>query len=102
MYAVVEIGSLQYKVAEGETINATRLGEEGNNITFDKVLLYANGTDIRVGQPYVKDVTVTAKVVKHLLDDKVYAYKFKKRKGTRVTKGHRQQLAEFSITKIAA
>lgn len=102
MYAVVEIGSLQYKVAEGETINASRLGEEGKNITFDKVLFYANGNDIRVGQPYLKDVKVTAKVVKHLLDDKVIAFKFKKRKGIRNKKGHRQELAAFNITKIAA
>ncbi len=102
MYAVVEIGSLQYKVVEGETINASRLGEEGKNVTFDRVLLYANGTDIRVGQPYLKDVTVTAKVVKNLLDDKVYAFKYRKRKGIRVKKGHRQEIAAFNITKISA
>ena len=102
MYAVVEIGSLQYKVVEGETINAPRLGEEGKDIIFDKVLLFANGTDIRVGQPYVKDVTVTAKVLRHQLDDKVFAFKFKKRKGIRNKKGHRQQSAAFSITKIVA
>ena len=52
MYAIIEIGSTQYKVSEGDVIKAHRLKEEaGKNITLDKVLLFAKGTDIRIGQP---------------------------------------------------
>jgi large subunit ribosomal protein L21 len=103
MYAVVKIGSLQYKVAEGETVHAFRLGDdEGKGITLDKVLLYANGSDIRVGQPYLKDVKVTATVARHFKDDKVMSFQFKKRKGVRVKKGYRQALTAINITKISA
>ena len=103
MYAVVKIGSLQYKVKEGDTVRAFRTEDEkGKEITLDQVLLYANGSDIRIGQPFLKDVKVTAKVLDHLLADKVIVYKFRRRKGSRVKKGHRQRLTAFNITKIAA
>jgi len=103
MFAVVQIGSLQYKVAEGDTIDADRLeGKEGKSITLDQVLLYTNGSDIRVGQPFLKDVKVTATVVKHLLDKKVIAFKYRRRENSKRTKGHRQQLTALNITKISA
>ena len=70
MYAIIQIGSSQFKVSEGDVIDAHRLNEkEGKNITVDKVLLFAKGTDVRIGQPYLKDVKVTAKVVSHGLDE---------------------------------
>ena len=66
MYAIIQVGSSQYKVSEGDTINANRLKEEvGKNITVDKVLLFSKGSDVRIGQPYLKDVKVTAKVIDH-------------------------------------
>ena len=81
MYAIVQVGSSQMKVSEGDVVDAHRIKEEaGKSITLDKVLLFAKGSDIRIGQPYLKDVKVTAKVVQHHLDDKVVAYKYRKRK----------------------
>jgi len=101
MYAIVEIGSSQFKVSEGDTIQLNRLGdEEGKKITLDKVLLFAKGSDIRVGQPYLKDVKVTAKVIEHVKSDKVIAFRFKRRKGIRVKTGHRQKMTAINITQI--
>ncbi len=103
MYAIVEIGSSQIKVSEGDVIDAHRLTEEaGKNVTLDKVLLFAKGSDIRVGQPYLKDVKVTAKVVEHHSADKVVAYKYRKRKNSAKKIGYRQKLTALNITKISA
>ena len=103
MYAIVQVGSSQMKVSEGDVVDAHRIKEEaGKSITLDKVLLFAKGSDIRIGQPYLKDVKVTAKVVEHHLDDKVVAYKYRKRKNSASKIGHRQRLTALNITKISA
>lgn len=103
MYAVVQIGGAQYKVAEGDVIRTTRLeGDEGSQITLDQVLLVGNGTDVRVGQPYLKDATVTAKVQKHVSGSKVLAFKFRRRKDSATLRGHRQKLTVLNIGKITA
>jgi large subunit ribosomal protein L21 len=103
MYAIVQVGSAQFKIKEGDTIDASRLAEEeGKNITIDQVLLYSNGEDIRVGQPFLKDVKVTAKVLAHKLDDRRLAFKFRRRKGYSRKVGHRPHLTSLNITKISA
>lgn len=103
MFVVVQIGSSQFKVAEGDTISANRLAdEEGKNVTLDKVLMFSNGEDVRVGQPYLKDVKVTAKVLKHTRGKKLIAFKFRRRKNYARKKGHRQDLTALNITKISA
>ena len=103
MFAVVQIGSGQYKVSEGDLIDAHRFqDDEGKKVTLDKVLVFAKGSDVRIGQPYLKDVKVQAKVVRHLLDDKVTAFKYRKRKDSASKIGHRQRLTALSIEKISA
>lgn len=101
MYAIVELGSAQYKVSEGDTINTNRLDREsGKSFKIEKVLLFADGNKIEVGQPYLKDVKVTATVVKELRGPKTAAVKFRRRKGSRQKIGHRQDLSAVNITKI--
>ena len=103
MFAVVQVGSLQYKISEGDTIEAFRLEEEeGKSITLDKVLLFANGDDVRIGRPYLKDVKITAEVVDHPLDNKVIAFKFRRRKNSARIRGHRQKLTSLHIKRISA
>ncbi len=101
MYAIVQVGSSQFKVAEGDVIESHRLkGEEGKDITLDKVLMFAKGTDVRIGQPYLQDVQVTAKIVRHCLDDKLVVFKYRKRKDSSSKIGHRQKLTALNITEI--
>ncbi|MDP2653804.1 MAG: 50S ribosomal protein L21 [Candidatus Omnitrophota bacterium] len=103
MFAVIQVGSNQYRIQEGDTIEANRLGEEkGKTLMIDKVLFFENGEDVRVGQPYLKDVKVTATVLGDTLDEKKIAFKFRRRKGYAKKKGHRQKLTALTITKIAA
>ena len=102
MYAVVQIGGSQYKIAEGDVIRTNRLkDDEGSQITLDQVLLFANGSEVRVGQPFLEDVKVTAKVQSHVAGSKVLAFKFRRRKDSATLRGHRQKLTVLNITKIA-
>lgn len=103
MYAVVQLGSSQYKVSEGDTIEVDLMeSEKGKSVTFDKVLLFADGNDVKVGKPYLKDIKITAKILGTVLGEKLISYKFRKRKGSAWKKGHRAQLTSLNITKIAA
>jgi large subunit ribosomal protein L21 len=103
MYAVIQVGSFQFRVAEGDKIDAPKLDSEvGKTFDITDVLLYADGADVRVGDPFVKGASVSVKIERHLLDDKDIRFKFKKRKDARKTIGHRQQLTALNITKITA
>ena len=103
MYAVISLGSFQFKVTQGDMIDAPKLESEvGQEFDIQDVLLYANGDDVRVGAPLLKDVKVHAKIVRHLLDEKDLSFKFKKRKDSRKAIGHRQELTALNIVSIEA
>ena len=101
MFAVVQVGNKQFKVSEGDIIQAHRLDyEKGQSIVLDKVLLYSDGKNVKLGQPYLKDVEVKGDVLDHLRAPKVIAYKYRKRKDSARTHGHRQDLTSVKIAKI--
>ena len=103
MFAIVQLGATQYKVAEGDEIQPNRLkGEIGTTIKLDKILFYSNDEDTRVGQPFLSNVSVEAQIVEHGQDKKVIAFKFRRRKNYARKIGHRQKLTSLKITKIAA
>ena len=102
MFAVVQLGSSQFKVAEGETITANRLDyETGQKIVLDKVLLVCDGQTVKIGRPFVKDAQVKAEVLGHPRGAKVIAFKYRKRKDSARTHGHRQDLTSIKIEKIS-
>jgi large subunit ribosomal protein L21 len=103
MYAIVEIAGQQFKVEKDQKVFVHRLqSEEGKKVTFDNVLLLADGSKVTVGAPAIDGAQVGAKVLKHLKGDKVIVFKKKRRKGYRVKNGHRQALTEIQIESIAA
>lgn len=100
MYAVVETGGKQYKVAIGDKLKVEKLMvEEGASVDLDKVLMVADGDDVNVGAP-VLDTTVTATVISHGRAKKIRVFKMKRRKNYRRTQGHRQYFTEIEITGI--
>ncbi len=102
MYAIVEIAGQQFKVAKDQKVFVHRLaGEEGDKISFDKVLLTGDGNDITLGAPAIEGASVDATITRHLKGDKVIVFKKKRRKGYRVKNGHRQALTEISISGIS-
>jgi large subunit ribosomal protein L21 len=104
MYAVLETGSKQYRVAAGDTLEIERLDvEAGKPFTFDRVLLVSNGEGkLSIGAPTVAAASVTADVIAHKRGEKKIAFKMKRRKGYHRTVGHRQELTVVKITEIKA
>ncbi|TYP77116.1 50S ribosomal protein L21 [Aquimarina intermedia] len=103
MYAIVEIAGQQFKVAKDQKVFVHRLpGEEGDKVSFDKVLLTGDGDSINLGAPAIDGALVGAKITRHLKGDKVIVFKKKRRKGYRVKNGHRQALTEIVIESIDA
>lgn len=101
MYAVIETGGKQYRVAPGDTLEVERIETEaGKPFTFDRVLLVANDGKVSVGTPTVASAKVVADVTAHLRGEKKIAFKMKRRKGYHRTVGHRQELTRVKITDI--
>ena len=103
MYAIVEIAGQQFKVEKDQKLFVHRLdSKEGSKVTFDNVLLLANGDKISVGAPAIDGAQIGAKVLKHFKGNKVIVFKKKRRKGYRVKNGHRQALTEIQVENILA
>ena len=103
MYAVIEVGGKQQLVKKGDKVLVEKQEAlEGASITFDKVLLAAEGEKIMVGQPFVKGASVEAKVLKQTKGPKTVAFKYRRRKSSHTKKGHRQQLTELEIVAVKA
>src|SRR5690606_20962715 len=103
MYAIVEMAGQQFKVAKDQKVYVHRLqGEEGDKVTFDKVLLLEDGGNVTIGAPVIEGAAVEAKVIKHLKGDKVIVFKKKRRKGFKKKTGHRQYLTQLQIEDILA
>ena len=103
MYAVLETGSKQYRVAAGDTLEIERLAvEAGQPFTFDRVLLVNRDGAVAVGTPVVTGATVVADVVEHIRGEKKLTFKMKRRKGYHKTIGHRQELTIVKIKDIKA
>jgi large subunit ribosomal protein L21 len=101
MYAVFEDGSRQYRVQEGDVVQVDfRETEIGSNVEFDRVLLYQNEADVRVGQPLVAGAKVVGEVVAEPTK-KVVIQKFRKRKNYRRLRGHTQPYLAVRIRQIA-
>lgn len=103
MYAIVDIAGQQFKVEKDQKVFVHRLeNEEGAQVSFDKVLLVEDGSDVKIGTPTVSGASVSAKVLSHMRGDKVLVFKKKRRKGYQKMNGHRQDLTQILIENITA
>ena len=101
MYAIVEVGNRQYKVAENDEIVIEKaLGERAHKLSLDKVLLIAEGKDIKLGKPYLKDTKVNCEVKARLKGKKTIAFKYRRRKNSQTKIGHRQKLVLVKVKEI--
>ncbi|KES17811.1 50S ribosomal protein L21 [Gilliamella apicola] len=102
MYAVFQSGGKQHRVSEGQVVRLEKIEvETGAEVVFDKVLMVANGEDIKVGAPFVEGATIKAEIVEHGRGEKVKIVKFRRRKHYRKQQGHRQWFTDVKITAIA-
>ena len=101
MYAIVDIAGQQFKVVKDQKLFVHRLEEEaGSKVSFDKVLLIDNDSNVTVGTPSITGAAVSATVIEHLKGDKVLVFKKKRRKGYKKLNGHRQHMTRIQITDI--
>jgi large subunit ribosomal protein L21 len=102
MYAVIEIGTKQYKVEKGDVIEVEKLtvAEGTKEIAIEKVLLLAKESKLEVGKPYIKGANATIEILGDFKAPKVMSFKYKRRKSTHWKKGHRQQLTRVKIKEI--
>ena len=102
MYAVIRTGGKQYKVHEDQTLKVEKLdGTEGSQIEFNDVLMYSDGETITLGSPGVENASVKAHILDQARDKKKMVFKYRRRKGFRRMKGHRQHYTEIKIDSIA-
>lgn len=101
MYAIIQTGGKQYRVAEGDVIRCDAIGSEvGSDVTFDQVVLAGSGEDVKVGTPVLSGASVTGTVLRQAKDKKILVFHYKPKKRVRKLSGHRQPFAEVKITKI--
>ncbi len=105
MYAVIEDSGQQFRVSEGDvfTVDLRDMEEDIKTLVFDRVLLVADGDDVKVGTPLVDGAKVEAEVLNpELKGKKVQSFKLRRRKASRRKTGHRQRYVEVKISKISA
>lgn len=103
MYAIVTIAGQQFKVEEGREIFVHQLdAKEGDELSFNDVLLIDRDGDVQLGQPTLDGAEVKASVLEHVKGDKVIVFKKKRRKGYRKKNGHRQRFTKIKVDAITA
>lgn len=101
MYAVFQTGGKQVKAAEGEIVYIEKLEvNEGDTVTFDKVLVCGEAGETKVGVPYVAGAKVEGTVLKNGKSAKILVFKYKSKKNYRRRQGHRQPYTKVQINKI--
>jgi len=103
MYAIIKTSGKQYKVEVGSIIEVDRIkAEAGSTVELqDSVLLVSDGDKLTIGTPVVKGAKVVLNVLEHFRGKKLIAFKMKRRKRYRLTKGHRQELTKAEVKEIS-
>jgi large subunit ribosomal protein L21 len=101
MFAIIETGGKQYKVAEGDSLKVEKLKLDGKTeVVFDKVLLVADGENVKIGTPYLEGSTVTAKFEQDGRAKKIVVVKYKAKVRHHKKAGHRQPFTQVKVAKI--
>ncbi len=105
MYTICEIKGKQYQIEEGKEyrVDFLNLDKDSEVVINEILLLRSDNGEVKVGMPFISSAKVHLKVVEPLYKDKkVYAFKYKRRKGYRNLKGHRQKYSVVKVEKIEA
>jgi len=103
VYAIIQTGGKQYRVAEGDTVIIEKLdAAQGDTVTFDQVLMIGGDGAAKIGSPLVEGAKVTAKVVAQKKAKKILVFKYKAKSNYRRRQGHRQPYTKVAIEKISA
>lgn len=102
-FAVIQTGGKQYRVSEGDSLKIEKLSgdhKEGDKIIFDKVLLFDDGKETKVGTPYIDGAKVEASFIETGRDKKITVIRFRSKSRYFKKKGHRQPYTQVKIAKV--
>ena len=101
-FAVIETGGKQYAVSDGDhiTIELLKDCKEGDEVSFDKVLLFDDGEKTAIGTPYIPEKKVTGKLEKIGRQKKIAVIRFRAKSNHRRQYGHRQPFCKVRITAV--
>ena len=100
-FAIIETGGKQHKVSPDQKLKIEKVkGDKGAILKFDKVLLSADGDNVKIGTPYVEGVKVEAEIVRHARDKKIIVFRYHSKTRSRKKKGHRQEFTEIKVISI--
>jgi large subunit ribosomal protein L21 len=103
MFAVIKTGGKQYRVAPDEVLTVEKLpGSIGDTVVFPEILMVGGDAGVTLGSPLVTGASVAAQVVEQVRDDKVIAFKKRRRQNSKRSRGHRQHQTIVRILDIAA
>ena len=101
MYAVVETGGKQYKIAKNDVFLVEKLdAKEGSEVKLAHILLAKEANSVHIGNPHLKGSHVICEVLGRVRGDKVVAFKYKRRKSEKKKIGHRQELTRLKVKEI--
>ncbi|MBN2453369.1 MAG: 50S ribosomal protein L21 [Candidatus Omnitrophica bacterium] len=101
MFAVIETGGKQYKVAKNDVFSVEKMkAKEGGEVKIAKVLLAKDGNSVHVGNPYLKGSQVICEVIRQAREPKVIAYKYKRRKSEKKKIGYRRDVTVLKVKEI--
>ena len=101
MYAVFKTGGKQYRATQGQKVKLEKINaNSGDKVLFTEVLMVGEGSDVKIGTPFLTNASVEAKVLEEGKDKKIEVIKFKRRKNYKRTFGHRQSYTLVEITEI--
>ncbi len=103
MYTIIRTGGKQYQLSTGDTVRVEKIeGNVGDTVEFSDVLMVVDGENVTVGKPVLDGAKVVATIAEQGRAKKVIVFKKKRRKGYRVTRGHRQFYTALTIDQISA
>ena len=101
MLAVIKTGGKQYAVKAGQILKVEKLdGKKGDSVSFDNVLAVTDSSNHTIGNPLIKGASVEAKILDQIRDKKIIVFKKRRRKNSKSTQGHRQNLTVLQIESI--
>ncbi|AQX30236.1 large subunit ribosomal protein L21 [Bartonella schoenbuchensis R1] len=103
MFAVIKTGGKQYRVVANQVLKVEKIiGNAGDIVKFDNVLMMGEGESVAIGAPVIAEGLVTAEIVEQGRARKVIAFKKRRRQNSKRTRGHRQEITTLRILEILA
>lgn len=98
--AIIETGGKQYLVMQGSVLSVEKLPVADGTVSFDKVLLTDDGSNTKVGTPFISGASVSAEVVEEGRGKKITVLRYRQKSRWKKVKGHRQAFTKVRITSL--